>query len=160
MNQLISCAAKGNVRFNLQLSCPGGGAVSTGLTHQVLTEVCCPFSSPVFAQPGKSYATPEEEELRKQAWLKTRVRVTEHNRKYLNGEVTWIMGANMFADMVRNRNAFIISPSADAVTQSGRCAHKARVITAEAHRSRGGSSVPPWLQGWDGNLQVVPKFSQ
>ncbi|XP_061100195.1 cystein proteinase inhibitor protein salarin-like [Conger conger] len=47
---------------------------------------------------GKTYATPEEEARRKQAWLETRVRVTEHNRNYLAGKETWTMGANMFAD--------------------------------------------------------------
>ncbi|XP_061100204.1 cystein proteinase inhibitor protein salarin-like isoform X3 [Conger conger] len=35
---------------------------------------------------GKTYATPEEEARRKQAWLETRVRVTEHNRNYLARE--------------------------------------------------------------------------
>ncbi|XP_061100194.1 cystein proteinase inhibitor protein salarin-like isoform X2 [Conger conger] len=51
---------------------------------------------------GKTYTTPEEEAGRRQAWLKTRVSVTEHNRKYLAGKETWTMGANMFADMLKS----------------------------------------------------------
>ncbi|KAG5856100.1 hypothetical protein ANANG_G00004400 [Anguilla anguilla] len=49
---------------------------------------------------GKSYNTPEEEEKRKNAWLETRVRVTEHNKKYLDGKETYSQAANQFADLL------------------------------------------------------------
>ncbi|XP_061100200.1 cystein proteinase inhibitor protein salarin-like [Conger conger] len=45
---------------------------------------------------GKCYS-PEEDARRKQAWLKTRVTVTEHNRLYMAGKVTSTQGVNHFA---------------------------------------------------------------
>ncbi|KAG9333566.1 hypothetical protein JZ751_011403 [Albula glossodonta] len=47
----------------------------------------------------KSYESPEEEAKRKKLWLQTRVMVTEHNRKYQRGMVTYTMGVNQFADL-------------------------------------------------------------
>ncbi|KAI1895070.1 hypothetical protein AGOR_G00102490 [Albula goreensis] len=52
----------------------------------------------------KSYGSPEEEARRKKLWLATRVRVTEHNRKYERNEVTWCAGVNQFADLAEGEH--------------------------------------------------------
>ncbi|KAJ8333231.1 hypothetical protein SKAU_G00421270 [Synaphobranchus kaupii] len=48
---------------------------------------------------GKHYDSPEEEARRKKLWLATRVTITEHNKKYKEGLVMWVMGVNQFTDM-------------------------------------------------------------
>ncbi|KAI1895072.1 hypothetical protein AGOR_G00102510 [Albula goreensis] len=52
----------------------------------------------------KSYESPEEEAKRKKLWLQTRVMVTEHNRKYQRGMVTYTMGVNQFADLAEGEH--------------------------------------------------------
>ncbi|XP_031779205.1 crustapain isoform X1 [Nasonia vitripennis] len=47
---------------------------------------------------NKKYANPEEEQRRYKIYLDTKKKVEEHNVKYNNGEVSFSLGINHFAD--------------------------------------------------------------
>ncbi|KAE8573289.1 digestive cysteine proteinase 1 [Halyomorpha halys] len=48
---------------------------------------------------GKSYATKEEDQLRKNIYLDNKFRVVKHNKLYDNGAETYRLGINNFADL-------------------------------------------------------------
>ncbi|XP_074028344.1 cystein proteinase inhibitor protein salarin [Leptinotarsa decemlineata] len=48
---------------------------------------------------GKSYENEEEEATRRAIFETNLQKIEEHNKKYDNGEVTWKMGINKFADL-------------------------------------------------------------
>lgn len=54
---------------------------------------------------NKSYPTPEEEASRFKTFEENVRKITEHNKKYQAGEVTWTQGLNQFADQTQEEFA-------------------------------------------------------
>uniref|UniRef100_A0AAR5PNG6 Cathepsin propeptide inhibitor domain-containing protein n=2 Tax=Dendroctonus ponderosae TaxID=77166 RepID=A0AAR5PNG6_DENPD len=54
---------------------------------------------------NKSYPTPEEEATRFKTFEENVRKITEHNKKYEAGEVTWTQGLNHFADQTQEEFA-------------------------------------------------------